>query len=188
MVVIVNGQEANWVSQGLTVGELRQEVGMWARNHGHAVAEVRLDGELVEDPMDPNQSGARDGVVEIMTSDMVNLIGNLAADTADYLSRLTAGLTSAADLIYSGRETEGIEQFQACLDGLDWVYRAARLTNQASSLWCEQAPKMLEMSRAEAVLRDLEAALRERDILLLADLVQSSLCPTLEEWRKALAG
>ena len=191
MGVIINGQDPDFSVSGKTLEEIRQEVGLWAFNQGHALWEFRYNGDIVQ-PEDVARPPGDDGVIEIKTRSFAEVLAELQTEVAVFLPRLTEALSTAADQIYEGRESDGVLLFQDCLDGLEWTFQAWRLARTMTAgfgAYCssDRLPAEQLLTKAESALLDIEQALADGDVTMLADLLQSSLCPVMNEWLEEVA-
>lgn len=111
---------------------------------------------------------------------MEQLIKETLQSCREYLPKLIAVVANTAGYIQSGNEAEGVCLMPSVFDGLQWVTDAIRGIQQ-NGFNLE-----IDLQSITERFKELEGALEIRDYVLIADIFEYEIGPTLEEWLKKI--
>lgn len=100
-------------------------------------------------------------------------IGEVLVTVKDYLQRLQTGIVNTADFLRQGEEGKAINQMPLIIDGIKWLCEALEVTQGFHSI------EIIQMNPA---LEEMNTAIKNLDYVLLGDVLEYELLPTLEEW------
>lgn len=111
---------------------------------------------------------------------MENLINETLETCREYIPKLIKAVTDAAYDIQSGNEAKGIRLMPGIFDGLQWVIDAVMGVQQNGF------PLGIDIKDITEIFKELEKALEVRDHVLIADLFEYEIGPSLEKWLKII--
>ncbi len=117
-------------------------------------------------------------VVESCTIE--SLINETIKDANDYIPRLRDGLLSIRDLVLSGESGEANKLLDSCIEGLEWLIltiEAATISDKYGSL---KNVFLAEKEKMAGAFSELEAAMQDDDMILLSDILEYEVVPSLE--------
>ncbi len=106
------------------------------------------------------------------------LIKETRRSCQDYLPKLIQATSSISHGLQSGNEVEAMAVLPDVITGLQWLVEAVR-GMQGNGCDLDISSDLLT-----AHFHELEQALRVKDYILLADLFEYEITPTLEDWLK----
>lgn len=96
----------------------------------------------------------------------------------DYIPRLTRTAENMAETLQSGNHQEAIHQLPAFFEGVEWVVQALNGLSK-NGYYIDVKTSLLN-----EYLIETEKAIRNQDVILLADLLEYEIVPILTEWLK----
>lgn len=179
MVVTVNGKRLDGLPDD-QLQALEALAGALARS-GLAVHSIRVDGmqgpATLQDLLSYPRP-IRELALELSTLEA--LIEEVRETAQTYLPRLQAALESCAHDLQQGREAAALARLVEATDGLEWY---AGVTAPLRAL-AEGGHAMPDVHRH---LIDLNAALENRDLVLVADILAYDVVPGIQRWLEFLA-
>lgn len=179
MVVTVNGRRLD----GLPADQVQALEALTAAiaRSGLAVHSIRVDGvqgpETLQDLLS-HPRPIRELALELSTLEA--LIEEVRETARTYLPRLQAALESCAHDLQQGRESAALARLVEATDGLEWY---AGVTAPLRAL-AEGGHVMPDVHRQ---LVDLNAALQNQDLVLVADILAYDLVPGIQRWLEFLS-
>lgn len=198
MQINLNHQAEDISTDGIqSFGELMANVARRAEKDGARIIKVKLNGEDITGkdhsllnplPLIEVQD------LEIQTGDPKVLARSSLYSLADFLEQLLKELQNTAELFRLGNQERSNQSFLRCLDGLQVFMHSLEHCRRLLGLSFEllfvpNSQGRNEITVAEnrrrlfEVLDSMIEAQTNQDWILLADLLEYELIPTLEDWR-----
>lgn len=120
-------------------------------------------------------------------NDIKKLIEETLDSTFDYIGRVTVVLKTITDEFYQNPNTESWNQLASLLEGIGWIFDTMVSINNLQNLdtllisystWNEYVQSVIKLND---LLPELEAALKNQDNVLIADLLNYEFCPIFED-------
>lgn len=107
---------------------------------------------------------------------MRELIKETLQSCQEYMPVLISAVADTALLLQSGNEAKGVQIVIKIIDGLQWVIEAVQGVRQNG------LPLSIDIADIAVHFPELERALTIRDYVLVADLFEYEIAPTLQSW------
>jgi len=181
-------------------GQLMEKLSEQAAEVGDSVLSVRLNGEditgkdrsnLEDLPLDDIEK------LEVQTGDPRQLARSTLFSVAEFLEQLLKELQTTSDLFRMSRDDRSNESYLRSIDGLQVFMHTMETCRRLLGLSYElvtvpSADGFTEKTIAESrrslfeVLDNMIDAQSDQDFVLLADLLEYELIPTLQDWRQII--
>ncbi|GJL77136.1 MAG: hypothetical protein NPINA01_01250 [Nitrospinaceae bacterium] len=193
MKIVVNGVENTLSFTGETLGEVLDHILAKKPSKGNYFSKIRLNDKDV--PFD-SETIRETPVSQIETleteiSSLDEILKKNITNAQDYLQKLIPGIQKAADLFRSGSEQEANKFFLNIIDGMDWFSQVTGSIAQAvglkaeTALWGGKSFPALQENLVEWTQQMVEAN-KNKDWVLLADLLEYEILPFYREWEEHL--
>ncbi|MGV8145777.1 MAG: hypothetical protein ACLKAK_03590 [Alkaliphilus sp.] len=96
----------------------------------------------------------------------------------EYLPKLIAGIKTTIDYFRENREDEGTKLLVQVIDGIQWSVEVVSKTK----IILMQYEIIIDDSKLSEILGEFEEALRNKDYVLIADLLEYEIIVLLDEW------
>lgn len=120
-------------------------------------------------------------------NDVKKLVEETVISTLDYIGRVTTLLKPISDEFYQNPTTESWNQLAGLLEGIGWIFDTMVSINNLQNLdtlltsystWNEYVQSVIKLNE---LLPELEAAIKNQDNVLIADLLNYEFHPIFEE-------
>lgn len=190
MKIVVNGHEETRTFQGESLKDLLEDILEKNTLEGQSAARVRINEEdlpvdqeaTYETPVSAIQS------LEVEFSSLARILRKNIINAEDYLERLVPAIGMAADLFRSGSEQEANRVFVSIIDGIGWLSEVVEMV--AAALYGDGRDKTFDgesikdrQTRLLALSEEMLKANKNKDWVLLADLLDYELLPYYKEWQ-----
>ena len=192
MRLLINGKEETIAHTGETLGDLLVLVEKGEVAQGNVVRSVKLNGQ----ESSPESSVTRQtplSEIEILELEVSTLSGviNKNIENADaYLIRLIPGIEKAVELFRMGNEQEANKFFINIIDGMDWFSQVLDMIMVAKEISPDTVigDKSIQDRRASLIdfTQQMVDANKNKDWVLLADLLEYEILPYHQEWSNLL--
>ena len=192
MKLLINGKEEIFSHEGETLDDL---LIFMEREHlakGNVVRSIKLDGQ--ESSLDSSEvrkiplSGI--GTLEVEISTMLDIVNKNLDNAEDYIKRLIPGIEKSVKLFRTGNEQEANKFFINIIDGVDWLSQVLDMILTAKGVSPDTVfnGKSIQDRRASLVdfTKQMLDANKNRDWVLLADLLEYEILPYYQEWSHLL--
>lgn len=193
MKILINGAEDTQSYMGRTVGEVLEEIVQNKVFGGTFISHLRLDGEDVEvDSKEARQTPVNKvSSLEIEISSLSSLISKNISNAEDYLKKFIPGIQKASELFHSGNEQEANKFFLKIIDGIEWFSQVVDavvnvIGDKEESLSFNKKTIAERKQRMLELISQMVAANKNRDWVLLADLLEYEVLPYYKEWQTIL--
>ncbi|OGW27733.1 MAG: hypothetical protein A3K09_06760 [Nitrospinae bacterium RIFCSPLOWO2_12_FULL_47_7] len=193
MKVFINGTEDTQSYMGTTVKDLLEEVAQNKAFGGTFISHLKLDGQDVNiDSKEVLQTPtAKINSLEIEISSLSGLIIKNISNAEDYLAKLIPGIQKASELFHSGNEQEANQFFLKIIDGIEWfsqvVDTVLNIIGDSGGSLCFNKKSILERKhKILDLISQMVAANKNKDWVLLADLLEYEVLPYYSEWQLIL--
>lgn len=109
---------------------------------------------------------------------MENLIEETLQSCREYIGKLLAAHEQLATYFQANQEARGLDLFKQYVEGIDWLQQAIRGIQNVEK---DRIPG-IRVDELNPQLLAMEEALRNRDFILLGDLLDFEVSPILEDW------
>ena len=188
MKLLINGKEEALPHIGETLGDFLAHVERGGMMQGSVVRSVKLDGQ----ESSPDSSVTRQiplseiETLEVEVSTLSGIIDQNIENADAYLIRLIPGIEKAVELFRTGSEQEANQFFINIIDGMDWLSQALDVILTAKEISPDTVidGKSIQDRRASLVdfTKQMVGANKNKDWVLLADLLEYEILPYYKEW------
>ena len=188
MKLLINGKEETLAYVGETLGDFLVHVEQGGIAQGNVVRSVKLNGQ----EFSPDSSMARQtplSEIETLGVEVSTLSGIIDKniENADaYLIRLIPGIDKAVELFRTGNEQEANQFFINIIDGMDWFSQVLDMILAAKEISPDTVigGKSIQDRRASLInfTQQMIDANKNKDWVLLADLLEYEILPYYREW------
>jgi len=192
MRLLINGKEETIAHTGETLGDLLVLVEKGEVAQGNVVRSVKLNGQ----ESSPDSSVTRQtplseiDILEVEVSTLLGIIDKNIENADAYLKRLIPGIEKAVELFRTGNEQEANQFLIKIIDGMDWFSQVLDtiLTAKEISPDTVISGKSIQDRQANLVdfTQQMVNANKNRDWVLLADLLEYEVLPFYKEWSSFL--
>lgn len=117
--------------------------------------------------------------LEVVTQSIEVLIYSNLNTAKQYLDRALPAIPQLSDDFYQSPSAEDWQMFNDLLQGMEWLGKLAAAIGQNSSRPNQWGQYLLAFSPIQENLSELETAVKEKDTVLIGDLIQYELLPHL---------
>ena len=192
MKLLINGKEEIVSHEGETLDDF---LNFMEREHlakGNVVRSIKLDGQ--ESSLDSSvvrkMSLSGIGILEVEISTMLDIIDKNLDNAEAYIQRLIPGIEKSVKLFRTGNEQEANKFFINIIDGIDWLSQVLEMILTAKGISPDTVfnGKSVQDRRASLVdfTKQMLDANKNRDWVLLADLLEYEILPYYQEWSNIL--
>lgn len=193
MKIFINGVEETQTYTGVTVAEVLDHVIQNKVFGGTFISALKLDNKAVDiDASDTRQTAvASINSLEIEISSLSSLISKNISNAEDYLKKLIPGIQKASELFHSGNEQEASKFFLSIVDGIEWfsqvIDAVLNVIGENSASLCFNKKSILDRKQQLLeLITQLVNANKNKDWVLLADLLEYEILPYYKEWELIL--
>ena len=188
MKLLINGKEETLTCVGKTLGDFLVHIEQGKIAQGNVIRSVKLNGQ--ETSLDSSITG-QTLLTEIETLEMevstLSIIIDQNVDNADdYLIRLIPGIEKAVALFRTGNEQEANQFFINIIDGMDWFSAVLDMILAAKEISLDTVIGGKNIQDRQASLLDFTQQMvdanKNKDWVLLADLLEYEILPYYKEW------
>ena len=187
MKLLINGKEETLTCVGKTLGDFLVHIEQGKIAQGNVIRSVKLNGQ--ETSLD--SSTRKTLLTEIETLEMevstLSIIIDQNVDNADdYLIRLIPGIEKAVELFRTGNEQEANQFFINIIDGMDWFSQVLDMILAAKEISLDTVIGGKSIQDRQSSLVDFTQQMvdanKNKDWVLLADLLEYEILPYYKEW------
>lgn len=192
MKLLINKKEETLVYTGETLGDLMVYIEQGNLTQGKVILSIKIDGkEFSLDSSEIRQAQLSEiKTLELEVSTLSGIIDKNIENADDYLKRLIPGIQKAAELFRMGNEQEANQFFINIIDGMDWFTQVLDIIFAAK----EMSPttiidgKSIQDRQTNFVgfTQQMVEANKNKDWVLLADLLEYEILPYYKEWSNFL--
>jgi hypothetical protein len=193
MKIFINGVEETQTYTGVTVAEVLDHVIQNKVFGGTFISALKLDNKFVDiDASDTRQTAVVNiNSLEIEISSLSSLISKNISNAEDYLKKLIPGIQKASELFHSGNEQEASKFFLNIVDGIEWfsqvIDAVLNVIGENSASLCFNKKSILDRKQQLLeLITQLVNANKNKDWVLLADLLEYEILPYYKEWELIL--
>ncbi len=188
--VILDGQTVDQPMTGSeTVADIVKAISRMIPSD-KSVVKVHLDGADVTGKFD-QQNGyvSQHNRLEVNTGNTRELAGETVVSLLEFHGSLQNALAKAAEEFRMGDENRSNEIFAQCLDALQIVlrtsYSVANLFKiKGDTVIVDDTSMDEQMQRVSGLLDEILEAQNQRDMILIADLIEYELIPMMDTWEQ----
>lgn len=188
MKLLINGKEETLAYIGETLGDFLIHVEQGGLAQGNVVRSVKLNGQesSPDSSMTRQTPLAEIETLEVEVSTLSGIIDKNIENADAYLIRLIPGIEKAVELFRTGNEQEANQFFINIVDGMDWFSQVLDMILAAKEISPDTLVdgKSVQDRRASLVdfTRQMIDANKNKDWVLLADLLEYEILPYYKEW------
>ena len=192
MRLLINGKEETLAFIGETLGDFIVHVEQGGVAQGNVVRSVKLNGqESSPDSPVTRQTPLSDiETLEMEVSTLSGIIDKNIENADAYLMRLIPGIEKSVELFRTGNEQEANQFFINIIDGMDWFSQVLDMIFAAKEISSDTAinGKSVQDRRARLIdfTQQMVDANKNKDWVLLADLLEYEILPYYKEWSNFL--
>ena len=129
--------------------------------------------------------------LEIETATLAEILERNILNAQNYLQKLLPGIEKTAEIFRSGNEQEANQLFLQIIDGMDWFSQVMEIVIQVKQFEPDRpiySGKSLQDQKNQFadLTRQMLEANKNKDWVLLADLLEYELLPYYQEWNDFL--
>ena len=193
MKIILNGEDRTSAYQGETLGDIFDQVHKKCEADGEIISHLLIDDkEAALDSMAARKTSTADvKSLEIETATLAEILERNILNAQNYLQKLLPGIEKTAEIFRSGNEQEANQLFLQIIDGMDWFSQVMEIVIQVKQfepdrpIYNGKSLKDQKNQFADLTRQMLEAN-KNKDWVLLADLLEYELLPYYQEWNDFL--
>ena len=192
MKLLINGKEETLSFVGETLGDFLVYLEQGGVAQGNVVRSVKLNGqESSPDSPVTQQTPLSDiKTLEMEVSTLSGIIDKNIENADAYLMRLIPGIEKSVELFRTGNEQEANQFFINIIDGMDWFSQVLDMIFAAKEISSDTAinGKSVQDRRARLIdfTQQMVDANKNKDWVLLADLLEYEILPYYKEWSNFL--
>lgn len=195
MEIIIDGMtDVLFVEGEETVGHVLEMADEFAADHGRAVARAKLDGVQIRPGPAADYAGedaSKYSRLELTTTGLSHYAADTLLEARKHLVTMGGFLEEIADELRTGRLESAMSKFTRVVDGWPVINEAmitasAVLGVDAGSIEVDGEQARGEFVRIGNLLTEANDALERGDYVLLADVLQYELVPSVERQVKLL--
>jgi len=192
MRLLINGKEETLAFIGETLGDFIVHVEQGGVAQGNVVRSVKLNGqESSPDSPVTQQTPLSDiETLEMEVSTLSGIIDKNIENADAYLMRLIPGIEKSVELFRTGNEQEANQFFINIIDGMDWFSQVLDMIFAAKEISSDTVinGKSVQDRRARLIdfTQQMVDANKNKDWVLLADLLEYEILPYYKEWSNFL--
>ncbi len=193
MKIFINGVEETQTYSGTTVAEVLDQVIQDKVFGGTFISALKFDNKLVDIDADRTRQTPIVDVnsLEIEVSSLGSLVIKNIANAEDYLKKLIPGIQQASELFHSGNEQEANKFFLNIVDGIEWFSQVIDavlnvIGENSASLRFNKKSILDRKQLLLDLITQMLTANKNKDWVLLADLLEYEILPYYKEWELIL--
>ena len=192
MKLLINGKEETASCTGETLGDFLVHIEKEGVVQGNVVRSIKLNGQ--ESPLDSSVVRktplSEIKTLEVEVSTLSDIVDQNIENADTYLTRLIPGIEKSVELFRTGNEQEANQFFINIIDGIDWLSQVLDMILTAKAISPDTVfdGKSIQDRRASLVdfTQQMVDANRNKDWVLLADLLEYEILPYYQEWSNLL--
>ena len=176
-----------------TVSQAIEAAAVVANNKGRLIVEVSVDGsQWTEQQLtSPEAQVAIADVVCLTSAEPAEMVGDTFADAAEALADADELQQDAAELLQAGQHRVSMDKLQEAisiwLSVQEAIVKSAQLIGlNLDDVVVNDTPLTASISRLNERLQTIRSALRENDLIGLADTLLYEFPEVVQEWREIL--
>ena len=188
MKLLINGKEETLAYIGETLGDFLVHIEEGGVAQGNVVRSVKLNGQesSPDSPVTRQTPLSEIEILEMEVSTLSGIIDKNFKNVDAYLIRLIPGIERSVELFRMGNEQEANQFFIRIIDGMDWLSQALDMILAAKAISPDTLidGKSIQYRRASLVdlTKQMVDANKNKDWVLLADLLEYEILPYYKEW------
>lgn len=193
MKIFVNGVEDTISFKGDILGDILDNILAKEPSKRNFFRKISLNGEDVpfDSPKIRQTPVSQIETLETEISSLNQILEKNIVNAQDYLKKLIPGIQKASDLFRSGSEQEANKFFLNIIDGIEWFSQVVDSVAQVKDLPSDAIVldgKSIQARQEELVgwTRQMLEANKNKDWVLLADLLEYEILPYYAEWDEYL--
>ena len=192
MKLLINGKEETLSFVGETLGDFLVYLEQGGVAQGNVVRSVKLNGQesSPDSPVTQRTPLSDIETLEMEVSTLSGIIDKNIENADAYLMRLIPGIEKAVELFRTGNEQEANQFFINIIDGMDWFSQVLDMIFAAKEISSDTAinGKSVQDRRARLIdfTQQMVDANKNKDWVLLADLLEYEILPYYKEWSNFL--
>ena len=188
MKLLINGKEEALSFSGEMLGDFIVHVEQGGVAQGNVVRSIKLNGQ--ESSLDSSVTQkvplSEIKTLEIEVSTLSGIIDKNIENANTYLTRLIPGIEKAVELFRTGSEQEANQFFINIIDGMDWFSQVLDMILAAKEISLDTVISGKSIQDRQASLVDFTQQMvdanKNKDWVLLADLLEYEILPYYKEW------
>lgn len=183
MQVKMNNQVKYFENDHTVIDRVLEEIHQRAEETGLVFTHIKVDGiEVRSDFADYlEQNIDRINLIEVEMISPERLQMETLASAHAYLQRALPEVKILTDEFYQGASGDAWERFAQLLEGLLWLNQLIMVVDQSVSQPSNWGQIKETYDAMENAIESLGAAMEEADLILIADLLNYEIIPSLEE-------
>ena len=188
MKLLINGKEETLALTGETLADFLAHVEQGGVAQGNVVRSVKLNGQesSLESSVSQQTLLSEIETLEVEVATLSGIINKNIENADAYLVRLIPGIEKAIELFRTGNEQEANQFFINIVDGMDWFSQVLDMILVAKEISPNTVidGKSIQDRRAYLVnfSQQMVDANKNKDWVLLADLLEYEILPYYKEW------
>jgi len=188
MKLLINGKEETLTCIGKTLEDFLAHIEQGKMAQGNVVRSVKLNGQ--ESSLDSSITKqtllTEIETLEMEVSTLSGIIDQNIENADDYLIRLIPGIEKAVELFRTGNEQEANQFFINIIDGMDWFSQVLDMILAAKEISLDTVIGGKNIQDRQMSLVDFTQQMvdanKNKDWVLLADLLEYEILPYYKEW------
>ena len=188
MKLLINGKEETLTCVGKTLGDFLVHIEQGKIAQGNVIRSVKLNGQETSlDSSITRQTLLTEiETLEMEVSTLSIIIDQNVENADDYLIRLIPGIKKSIELFRTGNEQEANQFFINIIDGMDWFSQVLDMILAAKEISSDTVIGGKSIQDRQASLVDFTQQMvdanKNKDWVLLADLLEYEILPYYKEW------
>lgn len=193
MKIFINGIEDAQKYDGMTLGDVLRQIRQSKVLKGTFISNLKLNRQESDLRSEEvlQTSIPKIETLEIEISSVSSLITRNIANAEEYLKKLIPGIQKAAGLFHSGSEQEANQFFIKIVDGIDWLSQVVdtvvdAMGKDANDIHVNGKTVLERKNQLIDLIQQMLNANKNKDWVLLADLLEYEILPFYQEWQTFL--
>ena len=188
MKLLINGKEETLSFVGETLGDFLVYLEQGGVAQGNVVRSVKLNGQESSPDSSVTQQTPFSEIdtLEVEVCTLSGIIDKNIENADAYLIRLIPGIDKAVELFRTGNEQEANQFFINIIDGMDWFSQVLDMILAAKEISPDTVIGGKSIQDRRAILinftQQMVDANKNKDWVLLADLLEYEILPYYKEW------
>ena len=160
---------------------------------GTFISHLKLNGRDVDvDSRETLQAPVdKINLLEIEISSLSSLINKNISNAEEYLEKLIPGIRKASELFHSGNDQEANKFFLKIVDGIEWFSQVIDavlkiMGDKGDALYLNRKSVLERKQQLLDLTSQMLTANKNKDWVLLADLLEYEIMPYYQEWQRTL--
>ena len=188
MKLLINGKEEIGSGIGETLGDFLLHIEKVGLAQGNVVRSIKLNGHesSLDSNVNRNMRLSEIETLEVEVTSLSDIVDKNIENADAYLIRLIPGIEKSVELFRMGNEQEANQFFINIIDGVDWLSQVLDMILEAKAVSPDAVfdGKSIQQRRDNliAFTQQMVDANKNKDWVLLADLLEYEILPYYQEW------